>query len=273
MNYKMLALDIDGTVLNSDSELSTRTKTAILNAKKQGVKVVLATGRRLTNTLPLIKSLGLTELMAVHNGAVVYDPALGQTVWQQGIELNLAQSILDKLEALSLNYIVYTGESAGERVIAPEGKWREPEDLLAHYLGEDAEFINPVVLDTPPVRISLIDHWQKVDPLYAQLLAEYKDKLNIMLFGAKRDTWRGVEVLPLHANKSTGVAYVAERLGFSAGEVVAIGDNINDVEMITWAGLGIAMENGSEVLKKKAKRIAKPHDEDGVALIVEELFL
>lgn len=273
MNYKMLALDIDGTILNSQGQLSARTKTAITQAKERGIKVVLATGRRLTNTIALVEALGLTDLVVVHNGAVVYDPKLNQTVWQQGIELDLAQTILDKLEALSLNYIVYTGESAGERVVAPQEKWKEPEDLLTHYLGEDAEFTPSVVLDTPPVRISLIDHWEKVDPFYDEILNHHGEQVNAMLFGAERDTWRGIEILPVNANKRTGVAYVAERAGFSAAEVVAIGDNINDLEMVAWAGLGVAMENGAEVLKGQARRIAPSHNEDGVARIIEELFL
>lgn len=273
MNYKLLALDIDGTLLNSNSELTPRTKTAISKALNRGIKVVLATGRRLTNTLPLANSLGLTELLVVHNGGVVYDPSTGQTVTQRGIDLAVARDVLDKLEASSVNYIVYTGESAGERVVAPHGRWREPEDLLTHYLGENATFLERLTLETPPVRISLIDRGDKVDPLYAELIADYAGKMNALLFGAERDTWRGIEIIPADSNKGTGVAYVAERLNLAPEEVVAIGDNINDLEMITWAGLGIAMENGSRLVKEKAKQIAPSNDQDGVALVIEELLL
>ncbi|NMB02309.1 MAG: HAD family phosphatase [Firmicutes bacterium] len=272
MKFKIVALDIDGTLLNSNSKLSLRTEKAIAAARQKGIKIVLATGRRLTNTLPLVNSLGLSEFVVVHNGAVVYDPISAKTVLQQGIELSLAQSLVDKLESLAVNYVVYMGENAGERVVAPQGKWKEPDSLLTYYLGEDAEFIERVVLESPPVRISIIDQWEKVDPLYAELLRDYEGDLNAVLYGADRDTWRGIEILPPHSNKSTGIAFVAEHFGLSAAEVVAIGDNINDLEMISWAGLGIAMENGSKLLKEKAKRIAPSNDEDGVALVIEELL-
>lgn len=273
MKYKLLALDIDGTILNSAGELSPRTRRAIVRAKERGIAVVLATGRRLTTTLPWAQALGLVEPLIVHNGAVVHDQVSGQTLHKRVIELKTAQTIVDRLAAASLNYVVYTGESAGERVIAPEGTWREPENLLGRYLGEQAEFIPELKLTAAPIRISIIDHYNKVDPFYDELLAVLKDEVTAMLFGAERDTWRGIEIIPSCCNKGTGLAYLAERLSLTASETIAIGDNINDLEMLCWAGLGVAMENGSKVLKAQADRIAPSNDHDGVAEIIEELFL
>ncbi|HBG00658.1 MAG TPA: hypothetical protein DDW87_03675 [Firmicutes bacterium] len=274
MEYKLLALDIDGTVLNSRSTLTPRTKAAILRAIQGGVRVVLATGRRLTNTLPLANILGLTELVVVHNGVVVYDPALGQSIYQGGVDLALAQEIVDKLDSVSMNYVVYTGESAGERVVAPLGSWRAPEDLLTYYLGEKAQFVDKIKLDSPPIRISLIDRAAKVDRFFDELAKNYDGgQIHHMLFGTERNIWRGIEIIPADCNKGTGLRFVAERLGIDASEVVAIGDNINDLEMIRWAGQGVAMANGSELLKTQAKRIAPSNDHDGVAQIIEELLL
>lgn len=273
MKYKLLALDIDGTLLNSDSLLTPRTKDAVLRARDRGVAVVLATGRRLANTLSLVHDLGLTKPVIVHNGVVVYDPPEGKTIVQRGIELAGAQDLVDKLDSLSINYVVYTGESAGERVMAPIGSWTEPEDLLAHYLGEKAEFVEKVILDSDPVRISLIDRAEKIDPFYEAFTLAHGDKMNAMLFGAERHFWRGIEIIPGDCNKGTGLAFVAESLGLQPEEVMAIGDNVNDIEMILWAGLGIAMENGSEFLKEKAKIIAPSYDQDGVAQMIEEHLL
>lgn len=272
MNYRLLALDIDGTLLNSKSELTPRTKAAILLARDSGVKVVLATGRRLTNTLPLVHTLGLSEFVVVHNGAVIYDPQAGKALYQRGIDLLMAQEIVDRLDALGLNYVVYTGESAGEQVVAPVGSWDDPEDLLAYYLGESAEFVNKIKLDVPPVRISLIDKVKKIDS-FCEHLPFYTGKMNALVFGTKRDIWRGIEIIPADCSKGAGLADVARRLGIEAKDVMAVGDNVNDIEMITWAGLGIAMENGSRLLKAEAKRIAPSNDEDGLAQIIEELFL
>lgn len=272
MKYRMLALDIDGTLLNSEGKLTPRTTAAVQEAVQRGIKVVLATGRRLGNSLPIAASLGLQELMVVHNGAVVFDPRTERTVYQTGLELSLAKELVDKLAASGVNYIVYTGESAGERVVAPVGSWQEPDNLLDYFLGEAAEFAAAVEINVPPVRLAVIDAAAKVDPLYAQLTQEFAGKITALYFGSNRE-WRGVEILPGHCNKGKGVAQAAQVLGIGPEQVVAVGDNINDLEMIAWAGLGVAMENGSPLLKDRAKKIAPSHDEDGVAAIIEELLL
>lgn len=273
MKYKLLAIDIDGTLLNSSSQLTPNTAAAVQKAQERGIKVVLATGRRLGNSLALAKELNVRELMVVHNGVVVVDPVTCQPVIQSGICPVLAGELVDKLNAWSVNYVVYTGESAGEKVLAPSGRWQEPDNLLAYFLGEAAEFVDEIKISSPPVRLAIIDQPAKVDPLYTTLKRDYAQQVSALLFGAERDDWRGIELLPAHCSKGAGVALVADRLGISPAESVAIGDNINDLEMILWAGLGIAMQNGSPLLKEQAKMIAPSNDEDGVARIIEELLL
>lgn len=180
---------------------------------------------------------------------------------------------MDKLVASDLNYVIYTGESAGEQVVAPTGRWREPENLLSHYLGESAEFLADYSLTKPPIRFALIDGFAKIDPFYDYLVEKYGDCLNVMLFGAQRDTWRGIEIMGAKNNKGEGLAFLCEQLGIERSRVLAIGDNVNDIEMLEWAGLGIAMENGTPLVKSKADRITQSNDEDGVARILDELLL
>ena len=273
MKYKLLAVDIDGTLLNSCSQLTPATIAAVKKAQERGIKVVLATGRRLGNTMPLAEALGVREPMVLHNGGVVADPIGRRPLYQTGICPDLAVEILDKLSALPVNYLVYSGESAGERVLAASGSWQEPEDLLTHYLGEAAEFVPRVEITSPPVRFAIIDRPEKVDPLYEELRRDYAGRLSALLFGAKGDDWRGIEILPAHCSKGWGVAHVAERLGIPPEQTVAIGDNINDLEMILWAGLGVAMENGSPRLKEKAQIVAPSNDRDGVAFVIEEYLI
>ena len=122
MNYRLVALDIDGTILNSEEELSPRTRKVILQVQERGVQVVLATGRRLVRTLPWAQALGLTQPLIVHNGAVIFEQASGEILLQEGVDLQMAQVIQGELEARFLNFVVYTGESAGEEVRKP---WQE----------------------------------------------------------------------------------------------------------------------------------------------------
>src|SRR5690554_3176308 len=134
MKYKLLALDIDGTIVDENGVLSTRTSESIIQAQQRGIVVVLATGRRLTSTLPIAHELQLTNLLVVHNGAVVFDQNRKKNVLKHGIDLLIAQDILEMAHANSINYLVFTGESAGEIGIAPTGSWAESEDLLGVYL-------------------------------------------------------------------------------------------------------------------------------------------
>lgn len=273
MNYRLVALDIDGTILTTDEELTPRTRRAILKVQERGVPVVLATGRRLERTLPWAKALGLTQPLIVHNGAVIYDQATGKNLRQDGIDLEIAKEIHQELEDRFLNYVVYTGTSAGEEIIAPIGTWQEPDNLLLRYLGENAEFKEKVSLQASPVRISIVDSPQKVDPFYQHLVQKYPGKINPMLFGTERAQWRGIEIVPANSSKGTSLAHLAELLNIKPENVVAIGDNTNDLEMILWAGLGIAMENGTTELKAQARQIAPSNDHDGVAEVLEDLFL
>ena len=272
MNYRLVALDIDGTILTSEEELSPRTRRAIMGVQELGVPVVLATGRRLVRTLPWATALGLTQPLIVHNGAVIFDQGSGKILRQEGIDLHVAEHIRKELETRFLNYVVYTGESAGEEVIAPLGTWQQPENLLLRYLGEEAKFVHQVALQAGPIRISIVDLPQKVDPFYEYLVGTYGSQVNVMLFGAQRDKWRGIEIIPPNCSKGTGVAYLANKLGVLPENVVAVGDNVNDLEMIKWAGLDVAMENAPLELKSQAQRIAPSNDHDGVAEILEELF-
>lgn len=273
MNYRLVALDIDGTILTTDEELTPRTRRAILRVQERGVPVVLATGRRLTRTLPWAKALGLTQPLIVHNGAVIYDQVTQTNLFQVGIELAVAKEIQAELESSLINYVLYTGESAGEEVVAPEGTWQESDNLLLRYLGENAKFKTHVSLECAPIRISIVDSPEKVDPYYQHLITKYQGMVHPMLFGAERDQWRGIEIVPVNTSKGTGLAQLAEKLNIPQEKVVAIGDNINDLEMILWAGLGVAMENATLELKTQAKRIAPSNDQEGVAEVLEELFL
>ncbi|HHU61889.1 MAG: Cof-type HAD-IIB family hydrolase [Bacillota bacterium] len=273
MKYKLLALDIDGTIVDENGVLSTRTSESIIQAQQRGIVVVLATGRRLTSTLPIAHELQLTNLLVVHNGAVVFDQNRKKNVLKHGIDLLIAQDILEMAHANSINYLVFTGESAGEIGIAPTGSWAESEDLLGVYLNETASFQDEVILNEDPIRISIIDRKEKIEPMYQSLMEKHGENLNAMLFGEDRGIWLGIEIVPGNCHKGFGLMYVADYLGINSKEVIAVGDNVNDMEMLAWAGLGIAMENATPELKSNADYIAPSIKDDGVSKIIKEFLL
>ncbi|NLJ81161.1 MAG: HAD family phosphatase [Firmicutes bacterium] len=272
MKIKLVALDIDGTILNSEGELSTATEEAVAKVKQRGISVVLATGRRLARTLPWAEALNLKGPLIVHNGAVVFDQEKKETVLKKGIDFKSAQEIIEQLNQAKINYLVYTGESAGENLIAPYYTTPEFEELMLRYMGEAGQKVRKMELGEGPIRISVIDQREKINPFYKSL-SRFEQKINAMFFGAGRSRWRGVEIVSGGCSKGTGLLYVAERQKVKQKEILAIGDNINDLEMITWAGVGVAMGGGSSLLQKRADFVAPGSSRDGAAWILNELLL
>lgn len=273
MKYKLLALDIDGTIVDENGVLSEKTRNSIIELQKRKITVVLATGRRLTTTLPIAEKLELTGPLVVHNGAVVFEQKSRNIIYKSGIEISVAQEILEVLHRESINYLLFTGESGGEVGIAPTGSWAESENLLDLYLNESALFQDDIIISQEPIRFSIIDRREKIEPLYWTLIDKYGDKLNAMVFGEDRGIWLGIEIVPGNCHKGTGLMHVAQKLGINSTEVVAIGDNVNDLEMIKWAGFGVAMDNATPELKSSADYIAPSIEHDGVSKIIEQFLL
>lgn len=271
MNYQLVALDIDGTLLNSAGQLASSTRSAVKKVQASGLKVILATGRRLVRTTPLARSLGLQTPLIVHNGAVIYDPQLETAIFQKGIPLELAFQIQKELELARMNYVVYTGPSCGDSVLAPLGLWRERENLIWRFLDEEAVFLKRICLQADPVRISVVDRAEKTAVFYNGLKSRYGSKLNIMYFGADRHAWQGIEIVAGGCSKGTGLAYAAKRLSVSADRTIAFGDDVNDLEMLAWAARGVAMANAAPALKAQADMIAPHNDLDGVASVLAQL--
>ncbi|HHY09362.1 MAG TPA: HAD family phosphatase [Firmicutes bacterium] len=272
MKIKLVALDIDGTLLNSQGELTPKTRAVIASIKEKGIGIVLATGRRPLRTTTLAEELNLKLPLITHNGAVIIEPGRERPLLKRGIDLKIAAEIMARLEKNRINYAVYAGEGGGDLILAPSYAWQEAENLMLTYMGEVPDKTGKIRLAKQPVRLSVIDAKDKVLPFYEYLKADFAGQINPMLFTTKK-RWRGIEIICGRCSKGAALAFLAERLGIQAPQVVAIGDNVNDLEMITWAGLGAAMANGAPALKRAADLIAPDFDSDGAALFLSELLL
>lgn len=270
MSFRLIALDIDGTLLTSAEELSPRVRKAIKSAQQRGLCVTLATGRRFCRTQPWATALGLTVPVVVLNGAVVVNPESGQVVYKRGIELALATEVLSILDHSKINYVIYTGVSAGEHLEMPRGMWDVGHHVIMKYCGDSVQPVDQLDLSEPPIKIAVLDQAEKVRPVVEVLNNKLGGKLNIMVFGTDNAQWLGIEILDRQCTKASGVGRVVQDLGISFSEVLAIGDNINDIEMIEWAGLGIAMANAPKEVREIADYVAPSNDDDGVAQVIEE---
>lgn len=274
--YRLIALDIDGTLIRKDRSVSPRTTRAIAAALEAGIVVTLVSGRARTEMEFLARQLGLTAPLGCNNGAHIFDPVEGRDLFYQPLPPAEAGALLSDLDRRN---VFYWANRYGNVVVRRRHLQRYRWGLVSlrrrtvwqkavtyvRWLNERL-FIQRVQAEEPvnPSGISSIVAYGDVKPL-EEAAARHKG-VAITRTGAYLD------VIPAGVNKATALAFIAQRLGIPREAVVAIGDGYNDIEMLGWAGLGIAMENSDEGVKSVAKQVTASHEQDGVALAIEGLL-
>lgn len=237
--YKLLALDIDGTTITNDQQITDRTRFWINKAMDSGIIVMLATGRGLQMTLPIARELGLHTPLVVLNGA---------EVWKT--EDNLAEQYYFDSETITTLYHLGLKTNAdfwgfNENGLVRKDKWTEA--LLR------LNWMKMTIRQTDP-------------SLFTELLT-YIKQLGTIEF-AHTNTFN-IEITPKGRTKASGVQAVCNLLNIKMEQVMAIGDELNDLPLIHSAGLGVAMENANPKLFKAANVITKSNENDGVAYAIQ----
>lgn len=264
MSYapKLIALDLDGTLFNSDSSMSPRTKLALQSAIAQGIKVIIATGRMYPSAMPVIKEIGVKAPCVFYNGAIVRDPLNNETLYERGLGVDLTAEVVAFYHSMGWYIQMY----ADDRLYVCDSS-----DLKAKFYESIAK-INSVPLGE--------DFWQfKTDATKLLGISQDKETFYEMARRTKEHfskrlycatSWGAfVEMVHPQVNKAHGLEIAARHAGVERCDVMAIGDSGNDREMLEWAGVGVAMGNASGEAKAAADEIAPTNDEDGVAVIVE----
>ena len=264
MDYQLLALDLDDTLLNRDHRLSQVTVEVINQIKKMGVIVTIATGRMFTSSLPYIEELKISEPVITYNGAYMKDISRGETLYHQPIQSGVARDIICEAEkeGLHINYYHEDKLYVAER--------NELIELYEDIAGVKAETIGLISdnVSKSPTKLLIIEKDREKKKYYLNYFKErYSKKAEI-----KESKDYFIEFTDKGVSKGNSLARLAEKYAIPRGKTVAIGDGWNDAEMIDWAGLGIAMGNADQGVKKKADLIAPPHDENGAADILSRVF-
>ncbi|MGL5949305.1 MAG: sugar-phosphatase [Aeromonas sp.] len=266
--YKLIALDMDGTLLNSQHQISPRTHAAISAARAQGLHVVLASGRPLEGMTPYLDALGMhgaQDYVICYNGALVQRVA-DQTIVRSQLLTGLdAQLIAAQATALGVNV---HGFSVRHGLIAPKmSKYTEHEAKLT---GMSATLIDFASLpaDEQIMKVMMIDEPEVLSQAIAKLPAAFHENYTVV-----QSAPFFLEFLHKNSNKGVGVASLAEHLGLTAEQVIAVGDAGNDWHMLDYAGLGVAMGNATAELKAIAQHITSDHNDEGVAKVIEQFML
>ncbi len=285
MPIRLLALDLDGTLLNSRGELSQRNRDAIQSARAAGVRVAVVTGRRFRDARPLALELGLDVPVISHNGALTKHARSLETVNATLLPLPAAREVLR------------VGRETGSDTMVsddPDGKGvllydcvSENNHALTRYIawsrrihGDEADDAVRQVpsleeyLDHPPVHISFSGTCEKMKSFRAHLEKEIGNAVRVLSTEYLRQDFTLLDVLNPQASKGIGVAAAAGEYGLAPDEVMAVGDNYNDLEMLHFAGTGVLMGNADPSLREHGEfHITASNDEDGVAVAIEQFIL
>ncbi|HDY7664286.1 TPA: HAD family phosphatase [Vibrio vulnificus] len=266
--YKLIALDMDGTLLNSDKQISEPNKEAIRQARAAGVTVVLASGRPLEGMQSKLEELQIDsdkDFVLFYNGSMVKNVATGEIIHEQIIDGKAAKKIARLADKLGVFVHAFSKEFG---LITPQNN--PYTDIEANINGLNITEMNFDALadDHPIIKTMIVAEPSALTKAIAALPATLHDEFTIV-----QSAPFFLEFLNPASNKGIGVAAIAEYLGIRAEEVICMGDAENDHHMLKYAGLGIAMANAMEETKQIADYITDSNNDHGVATAIEKFVL
>jgi len=266
MRIHLVAIDLDGTLLNSANEVSEVTAGVLRQARREeGVHIVLATARPPRSVMPIYKLLDLDAPMINYNGALVYDPPSNRVLLHVPVGPKLARQVvtaardqfpdvlvsaevLDRwyTDRVDHHYVTQTGRVFRPDMVAPIDEW----------------------LTEPITKLLLLGPPEEMGELGRSLASQFKHKVVVMQ--TEREL---LQIMHPTVSKGQALKTVAGELGVSRQQVMAIGDNANDVDMLRWAGLGVAMANAAPAALEAADAITEHQDADGVAKAIHMMIM
>ncbi|NWG19824.1 MAG: HAD family phosphatase [Chloroflexi bacterium] len=267
MTYQLVALDLDGTVVDHDLVIHPDVRETIAAAQARGVHVTLATGRMYGAAVPFAHALDIQTPIICYQGALIRHPKSGEVLYHVTMPPDLAAAAVRVLLAADVFVIAYIDE---RHCIAA----RRPElDRYEAFHPEGVEIVvEPdlagLVATTPPTKLLFVAEPPVVESELARLVARFGESLAIVrshaIFG---------ELTAPRVSKGDALAALAARLGVVRDAVLAIGDQENDLSMIAWAGLGLAMGNAVPAVRALAREVLPPVSEAGVAYALRRYVL
>lgn len=278
MAYRLLALDIDGTLLARDGSLTPATASAVARAAAAGIRPVLCTGRRYRTAKPIAEALGLRGPIVCNSGALTKNLDDGATLRRTDLDAPMLAEVLSIFDALGEPAVCFTDRPDAEAdfVVAAHPSGRP---LLDEYVARNARHaeVDPgwaqSLAAEPRYHACAVGEWPSMLALEVALHAALPGR--VQTFVQKSPAYAGTmcEVLAAGASKWSAVLSLAAGWGIDPSEIVAVGDDMNDLPMIAGAGLGVAMGHAPEAVLRAADHVAGTHDEQGLCAFIEEYLL
>ena len=255
MKYKLIVLDLDGTLTNSKKEITPRNRETLIRMQEQGIRLVLASGRPTYGIVPLANEFG--GFILSYNGGEIINWETQEMVYENVLPNEVVPVLYECARTHQLSILTYDGAE-----IITENS-QDPYVLKEAFLNKMAvretnDFLTDITL--PVAKCLIVGDADKLIPLEAELCLRLQGRINVF-----RSEPYFLELVPQGIDKALSLAVLLKEIGVAREEVIAIGDGYNDLSMIKFAGLGIAMGNAQEPVKKAADYITLSNEEDGVA--------
>ncbi len=238
-DVEVLACDLDRTLIAKDGMLPPRTEAAIRAARAAGIRVVIATGRMFVSVRPYVLQAGIDDPVVCYQGAVVAEPQSGRWLRHEPIPVALAKEAIEAIVGEGFHCNVYVDDELFVGKVTPEARaYADFQGLVIHEVGDLAAW-----LEKPATKVVSVGEPELLDGLEARLKERFAGRLYI-----SKSLPFFLEIASPKVTKGSGLQFLADHIGFSPERTVAFGDGENDIELLEWAGFGIAVANAHERL-------------------------
>lgn len=266
--YKLIALDMDGTLLNSDKQISARNKQAIAAAKAKGVQVVLVSGRPVEGMMDYVKQLDMMnegDFVLSYNASVVQKTVDLEVVQSRILKGSDAKNLASIANDLGVHVHAFTQRHG---LITPKHNYYTTHEATVNGLEVNELDFSELEDDEAVMKVMMIDEPDLLSNAIANMPSIATEQYTMV-----QSAPFFLEFLNPSSNKGAGVGMLATHLGIDASEVIGMGDAGNDKHLIEYAGMGVAMGNATDDIKAIASHITASNDEDGVAIAIEKFVL
>ena len=288
--FKLVAIDLDGTMLNQYGIVTQKTKNSIKKAQENGIEIMIASGRPIDSVKTISKEIGSENYFISGNGSIIYDIKKDEIIYENVLKKQKALEIIKICEENSIFYNVYTEKEIIAKNLQYNVLYYHKENLTKSE--EDKTHVNIVEdiydyiekTDSKVLKVMICDKHQTIFNAIIRKLKEVDDIEVLEVSHMSRKIIRqGTEEIPIeyfyteisakNVDKWTALEFLKEKLQISSEEIVAIGDNVNDKKMIEKSGYGIAMGQSAPQIKEIADYVTDSNVDDGVANALDKLLL
>ena len=267
MGYKLIAMDLDGTLNNDQKIITEKTKAALMAAQQKGIRLALASARPSPGLFKERDILRLQDhkgILMSYNGGRIVDAQTGTVLFETSMDLEETKAVLRKLEALPVTPILDDGV---QFYVTDQNGYKvdyecKNNNMVCSEVGNLADF-----LTFAPIKILMSVQPEELAQVQTQIAAFLPESLTVVQTAAFY-----LEVIPRVINKGQGIRDICKVLGIEPAEVVSFGDAANDIPMLEAAGMGVAMGNAQTAVKQAADMVTLSNNEDGIAAALEKLL-